>query len=199
MNDSEEPGGSLGSRTALAIIEPATGMPVPAMIAAAGERASLRFIDFFTAHIRNPNTCAAYGVAVRGFFDWLQMNGVGELGAIRTHHVSTYIETLTHSYSAPTVKQHLAAIRRLFDWLIVGQVVEQNPAAPVRGPSHIVKKGKTPVLDGDEARKLIDSIDVSTIVGLRDRALIALLIYSFARISAALHMNVEDYYPQGTH
>jgi integrase len=66
----------------------------------------------------------------------------------------------------------------------------------VRGPSHIVKKGKTPVLDGDEARRLIDSIDVSTIVGLRDRALIALLIYSFARISAALHMNVDDYYPQ---
>jgi integrase/recombinase XerD len=85
----------------------------------------------------------------------------------------------------------------LFDWLIVGQIVEQNPAAAVRGPKHVVRKGKTPVLDGDEAKKLIDSIDVSTIVGLRDRALIALLIYSFARISAALHMNVEDYYPQG--
>ena len=85
----------------------------------------------------------------------------------------------------------------LFDWLIVGQVIEQNPAAAVRGPKHVVKKGKTPMLDGDEAKKLLDSIDVSTIVGLRDRALIALLIYSFARISAALHMNVEDYYPQG--
>ena len=115
----------------------------------------------------------------------------------RTHHVSTYIETLTRAYRAPTVKQHLAALRMLFDWLIVGQVVEQNPAAAVRGPKHVVKKGKTPVLDGDEAKKLIDSIDVSTVVGLRDRALIALLIYSFARISAALHMNVEDYYPQG--
>jgi integrase len=67
----------------------------------------------------------------------------------------------------------------------------------VRGPKHVVKKGKTPVLDGDEAEKLLDSIDVSTIVGLRDRALIALLTYSFARISAALHMNVDDYYPQG--
>jgi integrase/recombinase XerD len=111
--------------------------------------------------------------------------------------VSAYVELLTHSYTAPTVKQHLAAIRRLFDWLIVGQVIDQNPAAPVRGPSHIVKKGKTPVLDGDEARKLIHSIDVSTIGGLRDRALIALLIYSFARISAALHMNADDYYPQG--
>jgi integrase len=67
----------------------------------------------------------------------------------------------------------------------------------VRGPKHVVKKGKTPVLDGDEAKKLLDSIDVSTIVGLRDRALIALLVYTFARVSAALHMNVEDYYPQG--
>jgi site-specific recombinase XerD len=138
---------------------------------------------------------------VRGFFAWLEMNGVTELGAIRTHHVSAYVELLTRSYSAPTVRQHLGAIRRLFDWLIVGQVIDHNPAAPVRGPTHIVKKGKTPVLGGDEARKLIDSIDVSTIVGSRDRALIALLIYSFAysfaRISAALQMNVDDYYPQG--
>jgi site-specific recombinase XerD len=197
MNDSEEPDGSPGTSTTLAIIEPATGLPVPAMITAAGERASLRFIDFFTAHIRNPNTRATYGVAVRAFFDWLQMNGVAELGAIRTHHVSTYIELLTHGYSAPTVKQHLAAIRRLFDWLIVGQVIDQNVAAPVRGPTHVVKKGKTPVLLGDEARTLLDSIYVSTIIGLRDRALIALLIYSFARISAALQMNVDDYYPQG--
>jgi site-specific recombinase XerD len=197
MNNSEQPDDSPGNSGALAIIEPATGMPVPAMIAAAGERASLRFIDFFTAHIRNANTSAAYGVAVRAFFEWLQMNGVAELGAIRTHHVSTYVELLTQSYSARTVKQRLAAIRRLFDWLIVGQVVGQNAAAPVRGPTHVVKKGKTPVLLGDEARALLDSIDVSTIVGLRDRALIALLIYSFARISAALQMNIDDYYPQG--
>ena len=62
------------------------------------------------------------------------------------HHVSAYIEILTRRYSAPTVKQHLAAIRRLFDWLIVGRVIDQNPAAPVRGPTHVVKKGKTPVL-----------------------------------------------------
>jgi site-specific recombinase XerD len=121
----------------------------------------------------------------------------GRAWPIRTHHVSTYTEILTRNYSAPTVKQHLAAIRRLFDWLIVGQVIDQNPAAPVRGPTHVVKKGKTPVLLADEARQLLDSIDVSTIIGLRDRALIALLVYSFARISAALQMDVEDYYPQG--
>jgi integrase/recombinase XerD len=85
-------------------------MPVPAMVAAAGERAARRFIDFFTANIRNPNTRAAYSVAVRGFFAWLDRHGIGELGAIRTHHVSTYIETLTRAYRAPTVKQHLAAL-----------------------------------------------------------------------------------------
>jgi site-specific recombinase XerD len=172
-------------------------MVVPAIIAVLGEAAALRFIDFFTANIRNPNTRAVYAVAVRGFFTCLEKHGVRELGAVRTHHVSAYVEALTRRYKAPTVKQHLAAIRMLFDWLIVGQVAGQNPAAAVRGPKHVVKKGKTPVLDGDEAKQLLASIDISTVVGLRDRALIALLIYSFARISAALHMNVEDYYPQG--
>jgi site-specific recombinase XerD len=182
----------------LAVVTPATATTVvPAIIANLGEAAALRFIDFFTANIRNPNTRAAYGVAVRSFFHWLAQRGVTELAAIRTHHVSTYVENLTRGYKPPTVKQHLAAIRMLFDWLIVGQVMGQNPAAAVRGPKHAVKKGKTPVLEGDEARRLLDSIDASTVVGLRDRALIALLIYTFARISAALHMNVEDYYPQG--
>jgi integrase/recombinase XerD len=185
MTESEAPDDGSGTMTAIAILEPVAGsMPVPAVVAAVGERAARRFIDFFTANIRNPNTRAAYGVGVRSFFAWLDWHCIRELGAIRTHHVSAYIETLTRVYRGPTVKQHLAALRMLFDWLIVGQVVEQNPAAAVRGPKHVVKKGKTPVLDGDEARKLIDSLDVSTIVGLRDRALIALLIYSFARISA---------------
>jgi site-specific recombinase XerC len=86
----------------------------------------------------------------------------------------------------------------LFDWRNVGQIFGgPNPAAAVCGPKHLVKKGKTPVLDADERRKLVNSIDVSTIVGLRDRALTALRVYSFARVSAALAMNVEDYYPQG--
>jgi site-specific recombinase XerD len=195
------------SSQALAVIEPEpiiipaarpSGAIVPRLIADAGEQASLRFLDFFTANIRNPNTRAAYAVAVRAFFAWLDAKRVAPLAAVRTHHVSAYVEVLGRRYRAPTVKQHLAAIRMLFDWLIVGQIFAgPNPAAAVRGPKHVVKKGKTSVLDGDEAKKLLDSIDVSTIVGLRDRALIALLVYTFARVSAALHMNVEDYYPQG--
>ena len=158
---------------------------VPAFIADAGERAGYAFVDFFTAQIRNPNTRAAYATAVRSFFAWCDVQRL-TMRTLRTHHVATYIELLGKRYSAPSVKQHLAAIRMLFDWLVVRQVVEVNPAAAVRGPKHIVKKGKTPVLDADEARQLLDSIDVSTPVGLRDRALIALLIYTFARVSAAI-------------
>lgn len=169
---------------------------VPAFMAAGGERARYAFIEFFTAQIRNRNTRAAYGVAMRSFCAWCDAKGLS-LGTLRTHHVAAYIEFLGRAYSPPTVKQHLAAIRMLFDWLVVRQVVEINPAAAVRGPKHVVKRGKTPVLEADEARQLLDSIDISTPVGLRDRAFIALLVYTFARVSAAVGMNVEDYYAQG--
>jgi site-specific recombinase XerD len=169
---------------------------VPAIIADAGERAGYAFVDFFTAQIRNRNTRAAYAVAVRSFCAWCDVQRI-TLATLRTHHVAGYVEFLGRSYSPPSVKQHLAAIRMLFDWLVVRQVVEINPAAAVRGPKHVVKRGKTPTLDADEARKLLDSIDVSTPVGLRDRALIALLVYTFARVSAAIGMTVRDYYPQG--
>lgn len=98
--------------------------------------------------------------------------------------------------SAPTVKQTLAAIRMLFDHLVVGQIIPTNPAASVRGPRHVVKRGKTPVLTPDEARLLLDSIDVTKVAGLRDRALIGLMVYSFARIGAAAAMSVEDIFMQ---
>ena len=100
-------------------------------------------------------------------------------------HVAGWIETLAREVSTPTVKQRLAGIRHPFDWLVVGQVVPDNPAASVRGPSHSVRQGKTPVLDPLEARRLLDAINVSTPIGLRDRALIGLMVYSFARVGAA--------------
>lgn len=110
--------------------------------------------------------------------------------------VATYIELLTQTHSAPTVKQALAAIRMLFDFLVIGQVLPVNPAASVRGPKHVVSKGKTPVLAAAEARELLESIAVATIGGLRDRALIAVMVYSFARVGAVVAMNVEDYFLQ---
>jgi site-specific recombinase XerD len=170
---------------------------LPKMVVAAGEHGAYRFLDFFASHIRNPNTRAAYFFDVCDFFAWCESRGVHELANVRSHHVAGYIERMTKTHAAPTVKQHLAAIRMLFDWLVVGQVVPTNPASSVRGPKYVVKQGKTPVLMGEEARRLLDSIKTETVVGLRDRAFIALLVYTFARVSAAVHMDVEDVYVQG--
>jgi len=169
---------------------------VPALIAVEGEPAAWRYIEFFTANIRNPNTRRAYARACSTFFAWCEDRGL-TLNTIRPFDVATYIETLQQTHSPPGVKQQLAAVRMLFDWLITGQVVPINPASAVRGPKHVVKTGKTPVLDAADWRKLLDSIPTGTVRDLRDRALIATLTYSFARITAALKMKVEDLRPQG--
>ena len=169
---------------------------VPSLVAAAGGRASTRFLEFFAANIRNAHTRRAYSRAVGDFLAWCADAGVPSIAAVTPLHVATWIELQGRELAAPTVKQRLAALRHLFDWLVTGQVVPVNPAASVRGPSHIVKSGKTPVLDPVEARALLDSIDVTTPAGLRDRALIALMVYTFARIGAALGMKIEDVYTQ---
>jgi site-specific recombinase XerD len=169
---------------------------IPTLIANAGDTASWRYIDFFTSNIRNPNTRRAYARACQTFFAWCEARGLS-LATIRPYDVSLYIETRGLTHSAPDVKQQLAAVRMLFDWLITGQVVPHNPATAVRGPKHVVKTGKTSVLDAKEWRKLLDSIPTVTVRDLRDRALIATLTYSFARINAALKMKVEDLRPKG--
>jgi site-specific recombinase XerD len=168
---------------------------VPALIANAGDHAGWRYVEFFTANIRNPHTRRAYARACGSFFAWCEERGL-TLPTIRPFDVAAWIDQLQEKHRAPGVKQQLAAVRMLFDWLITGQVVPMNPAAAVRGPKHVVKTGKTPVLDAAEWRKLVDSIPTETVRDLRDRALIATLTYSFARISAALGMKVEDLRPQ---
>jgi site-specific recombinase XerC len=148
------------------------------------------------AAVPDTHTRRAYSRAVGDFLAWCKAAGVPSIAAVQPLHVATWVEIQGQTLSAPTVKQQLAAVGHLFDWLVVGQVVPVNPAASVRGPKHIVKQGKTPVLDPAEARGLLDSIDVTTPAGLRDRALIALMVYSFARIGAALGMRAEDVYTQ---
>jgi integrase/recombinase XerD len=171
---------------------------VPAIVATAGDKAMRRYLEFFAVTIDNPNTRAAYFHACRRFFAWCDTrDDIEELADIEPMHVAAYIRGLGKEFEKPTVKQHLAAIRMLFDWLVTGQVVATNPAHSVRGPKHIVKTGKTTVLDGDQARKLLDSIDTSTLVGLRDRALISVMTFAFARIGAVVAMRVEDYFPKG--
>jgi len=167
---------------------------LPALITDAGERARTRFLEFFTATIRNKNTRAAYVRAVGQFCEWCEKRGL-QLESVTPVAVAAYIEQ--HTASKPTVKQHLAAIRMLFDYLVTGGVLPFNPATSVKGPTYVVKKGKTPVLSAEDARRLLDSIDPSSLVGLRDRALIGVMVYSFARVSAVVAMRVEDYYQNG--
>ena len=169
---------------------------VPAFIAAAGETAVRRYCEFFTANIRNAGTRLAYANAVEQFGAFCLAHGV-RLEQVTPIVVATYIEQSRRALSDPTVKLHLSAIRMLFDYLVVGQIVPFNPAAAVRGPKHVVKKGKTPVLTAEETRQLLDSIATDSMIGLRDRALIGVMLYSFARVSAVIGMNIEDYYPQG--
>jgi len=154
-----------------------------------------RFWEFFTANIRNRNTRRAYFIAASRFSAWCEKREL-VLEAIQPIHVAAYIEHLMSRHAKPTVKQHLAAIRMLFDWLVTGQVISVNPAHAVRGPKHSVKKGKTSVLSAEEMRVLLDAIKIDTLIGLRDRALIALMGYTFARVGAAVQMKVEDYYIQ---
>lgn len=168
---------------------------LPSLIVRAGGVAERRYLEFFAARIRNRNTREAYLRAVRDFFDWVENDaGIENLLDIEPLHVAAWVETNTQTYEAQSVKQQLAALRHLFDWLVTGHVLHTNPASFVRGPKFSYTKGKTPILTPTEARKLIRSIPTDTVVGLRDRALIGLMIYTFARVSAAVTMNVKDVY-----
>lgn len=169
---------------------------VPKLFLDAGEPAWRRYIEFFTAHIRNRNTRQAYSRAVKLFARWCERRQL-ELRSLDPFIIAAYIEDRGRTLSKPTVKQHLAALKMLFDYLVIGQAMRSNPASSVRGPKYVVKRGKTPVLTADEARQLLDSIDTTTVIGLRDRALIAVMIYSFARVGAVISMNIEDYFQQG--
>lgn len=142
------------------LIVPSSEMALPALIERAGKRTLLRFVEFFTVHIPNANTRQAYARALQLFLGWCEQRGVAGIEDIQPLHVAAWRELLkTRGYSVPTVKQHLAAIRELFGWPVEGQVLELNPAGSVKGPRYSISKGLTPVLDGAEARLLLDSID----------------------------------------
>jgi site-specific recombinase XerD len=132
--------------------------PVPAIIAAAGDKASEHFLEFFAATIRNKNTRAAYVQAVAQFCRWCEEHGL-QLASIRPLHVSAYIEG--KPLTAPSIKQHLAALRGLFNWLVIKQVVPDNPAMFVKGPKFSRSVGITPIMEAEQMRMLLDSIPVT--------------------------------------
>jgi site-specific recombinase XerD len=118
----------------------------------------------------------AYGRAAGAFLHWCEKRGIHRLENVQPVHVAAYIEALQDTMAAPTVKQHLACIRMLFDWLVTGQrSCPRIPRTPCGGPRHSVSKGSTQVLSSEEASGLIEGMDVSTVVGLRDRAILAVM------------------------
>ena len=190
-----------------------TGGPVfvlSPLVQSGGESAARRFLEFFTVTIRNVHTRRAYYRAASALLDFCEERGVMDLKQIQPMMVAAFIEIRTQEKSAPTVKQELAAIRQMFDYLVTGHVVEVNPAAAVRGPRYSVQKGKTPVLAREDAKHLLGSIPTvyiykegneqkaaPNLVGLRDRALIGLMIFSFARVGAVTKLLVGDYHQSG--
>ena len=199
-------------------VRPGTGnlttdkIVLPAILTSAGEDAVTRFAEYFTVNIQNAHTRLAYFRNAIVFLLRCERQGYRNLKSIKPMTIAGYIRQLQESHARPSIKQQLATIRMLFDWLVVGQVVDANPAHAVRGPKHVVSRGKTPVLNAEETKLLLDSIPTTRVagidaegkevhtpdlVGLRDRALIALMFFTFARVGAVVAMSVEDYYPQG--
>ncbi len=154
------------------------------------------FSSFFAAQIRNRNTRSAYLQAAHQFFAWCEERGL-ELRQIRPLHVAAYIEAKQRELSAPSIKQHLAGLRMLFNWLVIGQVLPTNPALFVKGPKFSRQVGITPILEATQMRDLLDSIETASLKGLRDRAAIAVMAYTFARVSAVVLLAREDYRFQG--
>jgi site-specific recombinase XerD len=204
----------MGTITTDLVPSPAPG-PVFPVLFTPTPKAGKRILEFFTAQINNDHTRKAYMNATRRFAAWCDEKGIRQLADVHPFHVAAFIKELQGEFKPPTVKQHLAALRMLFDWLVTGHVLDVNPAHAVRGPKYVVKKGKTPVLTADEARTLLDRIPIvrntgadedeaedaedaaPDLTGLRDRALIGVMVYTFARINAVIQMKVRNYFVQG--
>jgi site-specific recombinase XerD len=183
-----------GGEAALAALGPGS----PPLLFLPDPATAKRTLEFFVTQIPNDHTRRAYYGAVRRFSAWCLSRHLTDLRRVEPVHIAAWLKVLeAEGASRPTVKQHLAAIRMLFDWLVVGQTVAHNPAHAVRGPKHVVKKGKTPVLSSEEMHDLFATFPADSLVALRDRALLGTMAYTFARIGAVLQLRVEDYYVQG--
>lgn len=170
----------------------------PPAIAEAPERVQYTLLEFFVARLRNSHTRRAYRIAIEAFLGFsASMEGGRRLETITSLHVATWVEIMGRDgLTPPTIKQRLAAVRMFFRTLVERQILASDPTATVRGPAYVVRKGKTPILTGDETRQLMDSIPLTTLMGKRDRALIATMSYSFGRISAVLGLRTCDAFRQ---
>ena len=163
----------------------------PALVAQEGPAAQFAWDEFIYGKVRNPRTRRAYSHAVRQFLEHCRQAGL-DLTRIAPRDVGLYLDSL--AYAPATKKLHLAALRHFFDTLVTRHVVILNPAASVRGERLQVIEGKTPEIGVEQARKLGRSIDTSHVVGLRDRAIIGILIYTAARVGAVATLRRANFY-----
>lgn len=169
---------------------------LPLVVQAAGDKAKYKFVEFFFSTLANANTREAYARASFRFFGWCEQQGL-ELEKVHPIAVAGYIRQLEQELSPASVKQHLAAIRMLFDWFVVEGVTSYNPASSVKGPKHNPKRGKTPVLTPDDTRRLFDSVELNAIKDYRDRAILGVLFYAWVRVSSVCALDIRDYYHVG--
>ena len=166
-----------------------------ALLQDAGERAQRSLLDFFEVELANENTRRAYGRAARRFFAWCQASDL-DIKQVHPSDVARYFREV-HSGAPASKRQERAAIRRLFDWLVKDQVLPFNPASSVRLKRYSVRTGKTPILDNADMKRLLESIEIDTISGLRDRTIIGTMFYTFCRVGALVKIQTGDYYHHG--
>jgi site-specific recombinase XerD len=178
------------------------GLPAPALIADVGPEATKRFYEFFTVPIRNKNTREAYYRAIGQFLDFFAKKGFRSIEDLEPIHVAAYIEWLSirsnpEPLSAASIKQHMAGIRMFLSWLTEKGVLAINPAREVKTPKFSRTEGKTPAFSVEEVHQFLDSVDTSHVIGHRDKAFLATLAYTFARVGAVVSLKVEDYFQAG--
>ena len=152
------------------------------------------FLELLGARVRNPNTRSAYRVAWRSFLAFCSARQL-ELENVKAYHVGAWLDQ--HPGSRSTQRQHLAAVRLLFDSLMMRGVVEYNPAARARPPRLVRESSQTPVFEEAEIVAFLDSISLNSLKDIRDKAIFSVLFYSWCRVSALISLTVTDYYERG--
>lgn len=164
------------------------------MIAKAGDNARFAWDEFFQAKIRNEHTRRAYRRAVINLLRHCELHGV-ELRQVTPAHVGSFLDSAVLAVTSK--KQALAGIRHFFDCMVTRHAIALNPALSVRGERYSVLEGKTPEISVKQARMLLQSIDTTDVVGLRDKSIVSVLVYTAARVGAVAKLRVKDFYDSG--
>src|SRR5208337_2365775 len=148
-------------------------------------------LNILEGRVRNSNTRKAYKAAWRSFFEFCSEYKL-ELDRVKPYHFGLWLKR--HTGSVATQRQHLAAVRLLFDHLLEKGVVDINPAARAKPPRLERESAHTAVFEQNEIKAFLEAIKLDSLIDKRDKALCSVLLYGWARVSAVVTLRVEDYY-----